>query len=174
MQVENVTIRPATIADAKRMAKIHADAWQVTYRHLVPDSFLARFTYDKRTQAFSAAVAKQSEESYLAELGDCVVGILTIGPNRDADLGKTFIGEIWRIYLNPAYWRRGIGTSLVKAAEAKLLARGYNELVLWVFRDNWQARTFYEKLGYLPDGKERIHNVDGEVVAIRCRKKFYP
>lgn len=45
-------------------------------------------------------------------------------------------------------------------------------MVLWVFRDNWNARKFYEKMGYYPEGKEQIIELDAELVAIRCRKKF--
>jgi len=172
MNEENLTTRPATKEDAERLAKIHVDSWKVAYRNIVPDSFLERFTYEKRTRAFAQALENQSEETYIAEFGNQAVGILTIGPNRDDDLDKTLIGEIWGIYLDPAYWRKGIGTRLVRDAEDELLSRGYNELVLWVFRDNWQARKFYEKLGYVPDGTEQIHELDQEVVAIRCRKKF--
>ena len=170
--VEGFTIRSATKEDAGVLARIHVDAWQAAYRTIVPDSFLERFTVEKRTKAFYEAVQNHSEETYVVQLGDQAVGILTIGKNRDDDLDKELVGEIWGIYLDPAYWRQGIGARLVREAEAKLLARGYNELVLWVFRDNWNARKFYQKMGYLPDGKERIHHLDQEVVAIRCRKRF--
>lgn len=169
---EGFITRPATKEDASLLARIHVDAWQAAYRHIVPDSFLERFTYEKRTKAFYEALENQREETYVVQLGEQAVGILTIGSNRDDDLDKTLVGEIWGIYLDPAYWRKSIGTRIVREAEAKLLARRYKELVLWVFRDNWNARKFYQKMGYLPDGKERIHHLDQEVVAIRCRKRF--
>ena len=169
---ESLTTRLASKDDAERLAKIHVDSWKVAYRNIVPDSFIERLTYEKRTQSFSQALENQSEETYITESGDQAVGILTIGPNRDDDLDKSLVGEIWGIYLDPAFWRKGIGTKLVREAEDKLLARGYNELVLWVFRDNRQARKFYKNLGYVPDGKEQIYELDQEVVAIRCRKKF--
>jgi hypothetical protein len=101
MDVENLVIRPAKKEDAESLAKIHVHSWRAAYRNIVPDSFLGRFTYEKRIKAFREALDKQSEETYIAELDGKAVGMLTIGNNRDDDLDKTLIGEIWGIYLDP-------------------------------------------------------------------------
>jgi len=68
MDVKNLVIRLAKKEDAEPLAKIHVNSWRAAYRHIVPDSFLERFTYEKRIRAFCEALEKQSEETYIAEL----------------------------------------------------------------------------------------------------------
>lgn len=75
---------------------------------------MERFTYEVRTVAFFESLKNQSEETYIAEIGDEAVGIFTIGKNLDDDLDKAIIGEIWGIYLDPSLWRKGVATRLVQ------------------------------------------------------------
>jgi hypothetical protein len=60
MDVENLVIRPAKKEDAESLAKIHVHSWRAAYRNILPDSFLGRFTYEKRIKAFHEALDKQS------------------------------------------------------------------------------------------------------------------
>jgi ribosomal protein S18 acetylase RimI-like enzyme len=165
-----LNIRHARVDDAPTLAQIHVDAWQVAYRSIVPDSFLQRFTYQKREAAFREALAANLEETYLVEDEANAIGILTIGACRDDDLDVKATGEIWGIYLAPAYWRRGIGTWLVHEAERMLQARGYRDVVLWVLEDNLEARRFYEALGFQVDGAFKMVELGKPLKAIRYTK----
>ena len=51
--------------------------------------------------------------------------------------------------------RQGIGTILVDYCEKVAVERGFDEVCLWVFERNTNARVFYEKLGYNPDGSKK-------------------
>jgi len=46
------------------------------------------------------------------------------------------------------FWGRGIGTALIRAAEATARQLGYEQLALGVGLDNPKARRLYERLGY--------------------------
>ncbi len=46
---------------------------------------------------------------------------------------------------------RGVGTLLVRAAEAWARSRGFGRLTLNVFAGNERARSVYERLGYRPE-----------------------
>jgi GNAT superfamily N-acetyltransferase len=62
-----------------------------------------------------------------------------------------------------AQWRRhGIGTSLVRAAEAHASALGYWRLGLGVALDNPDARRLYERLGYADWGHGLVESVWAE------------
>ncbi len=149
---------------------MHVDSWQVAYRGIVPDSHLARFTYERREAAFRQAISANLEETYLMEDNGQPVGILTIGASRDADLDVNRTGEIWGIYITPEYWRQGIGTMLVHEAEHILQARGYHDVVLWVLEANMEARGFYEKMGFRLDGMFKMVELGQPLKAVRYQK----
>ena len=73
-------------------------------------------------------------------------------------------GEIVSLYLLPAYWRRGIGALLLKAAMARLRQRGFSDICLWVAEENSRARRFYETQGFVLAPERTSTVLDGETV----------
>ncbi len=57
-------------------------------------------------------------------------------------------GYLYSLRVRPEYQARGIGTRLVKAAEASLRARGFSTAVIAAGKENPRARQLYERLGY--------------------------
>jgi RimJ/RimL family protein N-acetyltransferase len=49
-----------------------------------------------------------------------------------------------------------VPSRLLAAARARAQERGFQRLTLWVLRENDQARSFYEALGFRQDGSARI------------------
>lgn len=48
---------------------------------------------------------------------------------------------------------------------------GYDTAVLWVLRENANARTFYERSGWTFDGTEKNETIQGQpVTEVRYRK----
>src|SRR3972149_1444165 len=47
-------VRPATVADAEGIARVHIDGWQGAYRHIFPADFLEGLgnTLDERTEGW--------------------------------------------------------------------------------------------------------------------------
>ncbi|RYG25720.1 N-acetyltransferase [bacterium] len=61
------------------------------------------------------------------------------------------VGRVRRVYVNPAFRRRGIARRLM--AEVLRFAEGkYDELVL--FTDTERAAKMYERLGFVPESSE--------------------
>jgi ribosomal protein S18 acetylase RimI-like enzyme len=58
--------------------------------------------------------------------------------------------ELQDVYVVDSFRRRGIASTLSRAAEAAVAARGGTCLSLTVSVSNLSARRLYEKLGYLP------------------------
>ena len=165
-----MNIRPTQAHDAPKLARVHVDSWRAAYRGLVPESYLQRFTYELREERFRQSLATNAEETYMVDLGAEIVGLLTLGAARDADVDADRTGEIWGIYILPEYWRKGIGRRLVEEAERMLKSRGYEIAVLWVLEGNQQARQFYEAMGFTLDGGFKDINWGTPLKAVRYRK----
>jgi len=137
------------------LARVHIDSWRRAYRGLVPDAHLAELDYTRGAKRFEQSLSTNSEETYAALQSGQIVGFITLGACRDTDVDQESTGEIWGIYLAPEHWRKGIGRTLCKWAEAKLVSRGHSVAVLWVFTGNDQACRFYEAMGFAVDGDNK-------------------
>ena len=171
MQKE-MRIRRATSDDAESLAKVHIDSWRSAYRGLVPHSYLDGLDYAKRGQYFRKALAARSEETYLAEQEGEILGFLTVGRCRDADVDREATGEIFGIYLAPQHWRKGLGSSLCRFAEETLRSRGFRRATLWVFEANDRARRFYEAMGFRADGASKTLHPGAPLKAVRYGKQL--
>lgn len=146
-------IRPARKEDAQRMAEIHVFGWRSAYRGIVDDDYLfKRLSVTKRVAKFETSIEEKKENSFVFEENEIVKAFMTIGKCRNED--KTESYEIWGLYVEPLMKRNGIGTKMIQYCEDIAQTNGYKENVLWVLKDNIASRAFYEKMGYMPDGKE--------------------
>ena len=143
------TIRPASIDDAASIARIHIAGWQTAYRGIVPQSHLDAMTPDKREAYWRQAIAESTPRVRVATLGEEVVGWISYGRCRDSDRSEG--GEVWAIYVQPAYVATGVGRVLWLEAKADLAASGYGDVSLWVLARNIRARHFYERAGFTVD-----------------------
>jgi GNAT superfamily N-acetyltransferase len=143
-----MTIRTATIDDARPLAEVHVASWLAAYRGLVADEVLDAQSVDVRAGQWEEWLRKGETRTLVA--GD-VDGFVTF---RET-------GEIAALYVAPDRVRRGIGTALLTAAHAALEAAGSHETSLWVLEDNASARAFYAVHGYLPDGARMVHEASG-------------
>ena len=70
------------------------------------------------------------------------------------------LGEIYVIAVNPSYQGRGLGKQLVLAGLEYLSAREINVGMLYVDRDNTEARGLYFGLGFFDDHVDRAYTAD--------------
>jgi GNAT superfamily N-acetyltransferase len=64
--------------------------------------------------------------------------------------------------VHPDAWRTGIGRALMDVALGDLRAAGWRWVTLWVLAENQQARAFYARFGFPPDGAEMTDERSGE------------
>lgn len=164
------TFRRADPADAPELARIHVSAWQQAYRGIVPDSTLEQFTVESRTERFRAFLTEGAAETYIVEIGKTAVGFLTLGASRDTDLDSSEAGEIWGIYIQPDFWRKGFGRQLCEQGQKLLASRGFTVAVLWVLEANEPAKRFYEAMGFVADGAAKQLPFGIPLTALRYRK----
>ena len=80
------------------------------------------------------------------------------GPERSNH--PLYMGEIYFLYLLPAYQRRGIGRLLTVRVVERLVEQGMDSLLIRVLKASAPARRFYEALGgqLVPDVEEQIED----------------
>jgi GNAT superfamily N-acetyltransferase len=144
---DGITVRAATVADARGIARVLVDGWQTTYAGLLPAEFLASFKYDRHEagtqQQLQNLPASSAVFVAVSESGD-VVGVAHV---RESEAGLGDVSaELDAIYVLPSMQRRNVGGRLLLAVVRWLKDRGRRSMFLWVLRDN-PYRQFYERLG---------------------------
>jgi ribosomal protein S18 acetylase RimI-like enzyme len=69
------------------------------------------------------------------------------------------------IYVLSEYYSSGVGFQLMSESLKKL--NEYNKIIVWVLKDNERAISFYEKLGFKFDGKEKTLKLVTDIVERR-------
>jgi GNAT superfamily N-acetyltransferase len=93
----------------------------------------------------AAIRARGSEHVLVAETRNHgIVGMASAGPARDRGLG--FDGEVYTLYVDPAFLGHGAGRALLRGAFMLLQSRNFGSCVIWAHARN-PARYFYEALG---------------------------
>lgn len=157
-------IEPATLADARRVAEVHVQAWQAAYVGIVPDDYLATLSVDQRERMWREAIEKQLPELLVARVDGEAAGWISFDASRDKD-AVSGTGEVWALYVDPAHWSMGMGRALWWRARARLLKRGFNSITLWVLAANARAINFYETAGFaLEPGSAKWFELGGSQV----------
>jgi len=139
-------IRRARQEDAADVAQVYIDSWHDTYPGVLPSPLLRAMTPKGQTARWLATIGAQGREIVLvADLArQGVVGMASLGPARDDELG--FDGEVYTLYVDPAFYGRGIGRALLKGAFMTLSKAGMSSCVIWAHARN-HVRYFYEAMG---------------------------
>jgi GNAT superfamily N-acetyltransferase len=136
---DEVVLRRATADDAAALA----DVWLRSYTAALPE--VRRAHTDDEVRGWFRDVVVPERETWVADAGGVVVGLMVLGP-----------GEIDQLYLDPDWRGRGIGDRFVELAQ-QLFPSG---LSLWTFQVNSAAARFYERHGFL--AVERTDGRDNE------------
>ena len=150
-----------TEEEIRGKAYVHWKAWQEAYPGMVRQEYLDRLSLEKCEQ-----IAFQWRDGLLiAKDGDQVVGFVGYG-HREEEPPE--VGEVFAIYILSAYYGKGVGLRLMNAALDCL--HGYEEICLWTLSQNKRAIRFYQKCGFVPDGRTKT-NRNLEAVEIRMIRR---
>ena len=167
-QLDDVTIRIATPADARSIARVHIASWREAYSGIVPDEYLSSLDVQARERRWTDILTDPGWTTWLAEMAQRTVGFASIGPNRDEDADPGDL-ELYAIYLDPEAWGRGVARQLMRTLLAEVPPT--TPVSLWVLADNDRARHFYRRHGFVPDGVEKIEEYSGKsLTEVRYRR----
>lgn len=170
-------IRPADIADATAIGTIIVRSWQHAYSEILPAEGLARLSIDERSQQWAEWLQAETQpmQALVADEDGQVVGFTSWGPSSDEDdAADPDTVMLYSIYSHPDWMHKGVGSSLLRAAEAEMIAEGAHEGVLHVLEENAPTRVFYERHGwYLEENSARSeHFFEMDMTTVRYRKHF--
>jgi GNAT superfamily N-acetyltransferase len=147
-----VRIREAHPGDAPALARVLIDSRRSAHRDHIPAESLLRLSYEesernwaRKLQEIDASTLSR-ERIFLAETDTGEpVGVAMGGPERSHH--PRYAGEVYILYLLPAYHRQGIGRLLTQAVVSWLTQSGMPSFLIRVLKANSPARGFYEALG---------------------------
>ncbi len=163
----NIIIRQANILDIDGIAETHVRSFQEGHRDFMPEESLAKVNNDDLKHRWQNRLVQPNSHTFVAEDKQKIVGLvyLTICPKR-AENGIS--AEFLYFYIDPGYWRKGIGTLLWKAIRNFLLKEKIPLAFGWVLKSNPKSRAFYESFGAKPDGVEQtVEKLGTTLVQIR-------
>lgn len=132
--------------DIKTVCKIVNDAWRKVYIGYVSDKLLDAGGCLERELSMQEDFLSGRLSDFIYECNGQPVALLSIGKTEDDDKSGAF--EIWRIYIQEGYRNLGIGRQLIKFSEREAERRGFQEILIWAFKENNKAINFYMKQGY--------------------------
>jgi len=164
-------IRKADISDCSRLAEIHVFGWRCAYKDFIPLSYLfCTMSVKKHYEMFLGFLnaENRTDETYVFEERNIIKGFMTLGNCRDDDKDESTF-ELQGIYVDPMFQRQKIGTIFVDFYIDEAIKRGKKEITLWVFDKNIESRLFYQKMGFIEDGKSKTIESVNEIAIRMCK-----
>jgi ribosomal protein S18 acetylase RimI-like enzyme len=159
-----ISIRAATAADAAAIARVDVETWRETYAGVLPQDLLLGLSRAERRRAWTEFIRRCPGDALVAaDAREGVVGFGSCGRRRSA--GDRFAGEVFTLYVDPAWQGEGLGRRLLLHVFGRLLSRRLPTALVWVLRDN-PARFFYERLGGRLVATKPIRVGGAEVAAV--------
>lgn len=139
-------IRKAVPSDIPRIAEIIVFGKRTAYRPIFQDDI---FSFNE-LQVCSLAEEYTHDLSRLQHMLVYDDGILKGIINRKYDKNRI---EICDFYVDPFFTGNGIGRSLIGQVILEAGQELFHTIFLWVIAENQKARTFYERNGFVTNGK---------------------
>lgn len=146
-------VRQASETDLTSLVSIFMACWLTSYKEILTQTVRDEMTQERANEMWTLSVQPHPDRTtFVIEENGLPVGMARVG--RDITNGKR--GHLFSLYVHPDNAGRGLGKNLLKKALAFLRETGFEEISLWVFKNNVSTRNLYSSLGFLETGQERI------------------
>lgn len=145
--MKEVIIRQANVNDSEDILDINISSWKKTYKNIFPNDFLDNLcnTEAEYNKSLNNVIENITENNnYLVSIyNGKIVGFVNYGPSKKGQYIN--YGEIYALYVDNKYIKKGIGGRLLKEATS-ILKDNYNEIIVCCLEKN-PANSFYIKMG---------------------------
>ena len=143
-----IEYRDGNLADAGTIDRIYRTGFNDTFAHLYGPKDLAVFLSDFTLERWRGELADPSYAFRIAEDG-VPCGYIKIGPLSLPVEPAVPALELKQLYLLKEWHGRRVADSLMEWALGEAAGRGAHQLYLSVYTENWRARRFYERFGFV-------------------------
>ncbi|WP_222195497.1 GNAT family N-acetyltransferase [Modestobacter italicus] len=164
----DVSVRPATAADAPELARVQLVTWRTAYRAVLPPEVLDDWDDEAAAGAWRTAVVAPPTPGHgvlVALDGGTVAGFAAHGPAEQTADEEPFRGgptsELVTLLVEPRWGRRGHGSRLLAAVVDLTSAAGAARLQMWVPEADEVTSRFLTAAGWAPDGWVRTLDTGG-------------
>lgn len=147
-------VRPLKEKDIEIVCRIVNENWKNVYAEYINPLLLNMDGCAERMNRLKLDFATHRLSEFVWEEKKQVLAMLSIGDTADTDITGAF--EIWRIYVDAPFQKNGIGKRLLNFAEQQARQQDYKKIVIWAFKDNSHAVSFYQRQGYCIDKEEYL------------------
>src|SRR5690242_2038873 len=116
--LRGLRVRTARLEDAAELARIYIESWQDTYAGVISHTLLGSMSVKAHTARWQAAIKNIDRHGGAILVAEDArfgsVGLCSLGKARDGGLG--FEGEVYTLYVDPAFMGRGAGRALLNGA----------------------------------------------------------
>lgn len=138
------------------ISHIYEESWKYAYKDIIPQSYLDSIA----AGSWAANLDKEGMNTLILIENNNIIGTSSYCKSRFSDFDS--FGEIVSIYLLPQHMGKGYGKQLLAASVNELVKLGYRNIFLWVLEENYRARKFYEKAGFVMSDKYLDDNIGGK------------
>jgi ribosomal protein S18 acetylase RimI-like enzyme len=151
-----VTLRPATLDDARAVADIWHRGWRDGHLGNVPDALVAVRT----CESFAVRAAQRVGDTVVAIVLGAVAGFVMVVED-----------EVEQVYVSTGHRGTGVASVLLAEAERLVAEHGHERAWLAVVPGNTRARRFYERSGWTDAGLiEYAATSDQGPVTVPCQR----
>ena len=151
----SVSFRLAGTDDAPALSQLGAETFTETFGHLYQPADLALFLTNHGEDNWRQELADPEFAVLIAEVdeNDAAVGYAKIGPPHLPFEPRGIAVELRQFYLLEPFQGQGLADQMMQWVIDEAQRRGGDDLYLSVFVDNDRARKFYERWGFVAEGR---------------------
>ena len=142
-----LSVRTARPEDAADLARIYIESWQDTYAGVISHALLGAMSHKGHTARWRTTIRSMGSTGAVLVAEDArygAIGLCSLGVARDRGLG--FEGEVYTLYVDPAFLGCGAGRALLGGAFDAFKERRLRSCLIWAHARN-NACFFYEAMG---------------------------
>ena len=143
-------VRRAEVSDAPQLAEAHVRSMQATYVDLVPQATLDNLSVEDNEVRTRQHLTEGITQTFVTEAVGEVIVFAVLGNTTEED-EDGLVGQLYAIYVDPAWWRQGAGRLLWDKAVKCARRTGWAKLLANVVTGNTHACRFYEAMGCVTD-----------------------
>jgi GNAT superfamily N-acetyltransferase len=166
----SVIFRLAGTDDAPQLSKLGAETFTETFGHLYDPSDLALFLVNHGEGQWRQELADPEFAVLIAENEGVAIGYAKVGPPHLPFEPRGIGVELRQFYLLEPWQGQGLADTMMQWAIDEAERRGGDDLYLSVFVGNHRARNFYERWGFVAEGRYAFmvgNHADEDVVMRR-------